>query len=66
MRNNLIFYGIEEHERLEEDEEVTPEEELQKFIKDKLGCKDEIFFEQVHRLEGKVKLDTKGRNCLDL
>ena len=61
MRNNLIFNGIEEHKRLEEDKQVTPEEELQKFIKDKLECKDEIFFERVHRLKGKVKLDNEGK-----
>ena len=61
MRNNSIFYGIEEHERLEEDQQVTLEEELQKFIKDKLCCEDEIFFERVHRLKGKVKLDNEGK-----
>ena len=50
MRDNLVFFNINEDEKVNDDERIDTEAVLQKFIKHSMNVKTEIMFERVHRI----------------
>ena len=62
MRNNLIFYNIEETEDYQNKENIVSSEKiLVAFLKDKLNYKDEIILERAHRIR-RSRIGPNGRH----
>ena len=59
MKDNLVFFNINEDEKVKDDERIDTDAVLQKFIKDSINVKTEIMFERAHRI-GKVRRAPDG------